>query len=155
MKKLLAVLLAALMLTAFAGCGDDKTSEKSTASAKADTKKSDTDSSKKYATLKSFLDDPVNTEGADEAKKVLGDSAEYKVYADGNTVVYDFRLLTAMDSSMLDSVKASLETSLDTNEEIYKTTVSTIQDSVDEDIALRIVYHAVDGTVITERTYKP
>lgn len=155
MKKLSAVLLAALMLIAFAGCGNDKTSENSTASAETDITKSETNSSKKFETLQDYFDDPVNTEGFEDIKNAMGNTVDAGVYVEGNTIVYDYRFLTDIDSSKLGSAKETLDTTLDAYESTYKNTVSEIQNTVDEDITLRVVYRNADKTVITERTYKP
>lgn len=188
MKKLLAILLAALFVMTFAACGDNedaKTRDDAAATEKAtekveatvaqvdepttsvelteaptepkeeETEKPQTGSSKKYATLQEYYDDPVNTKGIDEIKKSNEGVMKIDVRVEGSVLVYDFTYLTTIDSSALPSVKQTMDQALDSTASTFESLAQIMQNDIDESVSLLVIYRNGDGAVITERTFYP
>lgn len=198
MKRILLIMLAALMVFSLVACGEKKEDSSDTSSAvtSSDTDQSkdaaeskeadeskkpddaddakDTDaskdakdakdaddsdsaktSSKKYATLKECLDDPNSLTGIDEVKKASSDVLDIDVKADGNVLVYDYTYRTQVDESMLPSVKATLDKSLEATESTFVTLADTLQSQIEEDIEIKVVYRNADSEIITEKTFEP
>ena len=112
-------------------------------------------SSKQYATLKECLDDPNSLTGIDEVKKASSDVLDIDVKADGNVLVYDYTYRTQVDESLLPSVKATLDKSLEATESTFVTLADTLQSQIEEDIEIKVVYRNADSEIITEKTFEP
>ena len=112
-------------------------------------------SSKQYATLKECLDDPNSLTGIDEVKKASSDVLDIDVKADGNVLVYDYTYRTQVDESLLPSVKATLDKSLEATESTFVTLADTLQSQIEEDIKIKVVYRNADSEIITEKTFEP
>lgn len=209
MKRILAVILAAMLMFTFAACReikgdsgaasavDSKSSTEATSSALNDTltkddtssdsndvSENDTDltddksaddtasfidddpsqkdssssgsnSSKKYATMQAYIDDPVNSKGLDEIKKAGEGVMDIDIKADGSTLVYDYAYKTTMPESTLSDVKTSLDSIIDASESTFVRLAQQMQAEIAEDIQIRVIYRNSDGTIITERTFEP
>lgn len=121
----------------------------------ADDSDSSKTSSKQYATLKECLDDPNSLTGIDEVKKASSDVLDIDVKADGNVLVYDYTYRTQVDESLLPSVKATLDKSLEATESTFVTLADTLQSQIEEDIEIKVVYRNADSEIITEKTFEP
>lgn len=185
MKRILLILLAALMMISLVACGEKKDDSSKTASSEVtdakdadesenedaskdekDTKDSDgakdakdskdsDASSKKYPTLKKYLEDPANIKGIDAVKESSSGTMDIDVKADGNTMVYDYTYRTKIEDSDLPGVKQTIDSSLDSTESTFVGLADTLQNQIEEDIKVKIVYRNADGEVITERTFEP
>lgn len=157
MKRLFAIILAVMMIVSLAACGEksETSTDSSTTSSSSSSSSSNIASSKKYATLQDYMDDPVNLNGVDAIKEAGAGTLDIDVRAEGNVLVYDYTYLTTIDASVLPSVKTTLEQTLDTSESTFVTLADTMQNSIDERIQIKVIYRNGDKEIITERTFDP
>lgn len=134
--RILAALLALVMLVSLAACGDSK-----------------------FATVKDFLDDPETKAELDKtiAGMVTDDSMSVTLEGTEDTLIYNFKFsddaLAAVDEATL---KSSLETGLGGDE--FVSTFEDIADSVSqvvkaENVKVKVVYAKADGTELASREY--
>ena len=144
MKKILAAVFVLVFVLSLAACGEkDKTDSGKESS------------SKKYATLQAYLDDPANMEGFDEMKESSADVMDIEVVAEGSTLVYDYQFKSVMDAADLPNVKTTLDQQLDDSSASFVQMAQTIQRAIEETIDIKVRYRNGDGEVITEKSFQP
>lgn len=171
--KVLAVILAIAMMTVFAtSCGSNSNKSKNTDS-KISFDKSDDDDveidedidveddedsslldSSSYKTAEDYLNSPTGQEEIETVKEMFDGTLDVEVYADGNEMYYDYAYLTTYDDETVETLKESLEESLETQASTFESLVGTMEEVVDGDITLTIIYRNGDSTILAERTYE-
>ncbi len=144
MKKILAVVLALVFVLSLAACGEKDKNDSGKAS-----------SSKKYATLQAYIDDPVNMQGFDKMKEDSADVMDIDVVVEGSTLVYDYRFKAVMDAAELPDVKTTLDQKLDDSSASFVQMAQSIQRMIEETIDIKVRYRNGDGEVITEKSFHP
>lgn len=136
--RILAALLAAVMLVSLAACGGDS----------------------RFATVRDFLEDPETKAELDKTiASMVEDNEMMDVTLDGteDTLIYTFRFsddaLAAVDEETL---KASLESGLDGDD--FASTFKDIAGSVSQvvkagNVKVKVVYAKADGTELASREY--
>lgn len=170
MKRIICVLLIALLCAGLAACGSKQNNQtassgaQSTVESKADATESAASSaassassaaSAKLASVQEYLDTPEVQAEINDTIKEAGDTIKIKVYAEGDTLVYDYQFTDHFDDSSLASVKESLDNSLEEKKESFIKVVTTLKTNVDvANPKVKVIYRNDDGNVITERTYE-
>lgn len=108
---------------------------------------------KKYATLNDYLNDPENSQNFVEIKESGGDVLEINVYANGNSLVYNYTYISAIAPDDLPIIKSKLEALLDENEDLFYNLKGTVQSQIDEELIIEVIYHNQDGTIIIDRSF--
>ena len=116
---------------------------------------SKSDSSKKYDTMQDYLNDTENSKGIEDIKKNAQDTMDIDIKAEGNTIVYEYTYKTVVDDDSLETVRASLEQVLDSNESSFESIAQSMQAEIADSIKLKVVYRDQNGTLIAERTFSP
>lgn len=170
--KVLAVILALAMMTVFAtSCGSNK-KDKDTSSKFSfdkfdeddvdfdedyDLEDEDDDSSvltdSSYETVEDYLNSPTGTKEIDAIKEQFEGTLDVDAYAVNNDMYYDYKYLTQYDDSSIETIKKSLDESLETNASVFEGVVDTMELLVTGEVTLTVIYRNADGTVITERSY--
>lgn len=170
--KVLAVILALAMMTVFAtSCGSNK-KDKDTSSKFSfdkfdeddvdfdedyDLEDEDDDSSvltdSSYETVEDYLNSPTGTKEMDAVKEQFEGTLDVDAYAVNNDMYYDYKYLTQYDDSSIETIKKSLDESLETNASVFEGVVDTMELLVTGEVTLTVIYRNADGTVITERSY--
>ena len=110
-----------------------------------------TDSS--YETVEDYLNSPTGTKEFDAIKEQFEGTLDVDAYAVNNDMYYDYKYLTQYDDSSIETIKKSLDESLETNASVFDGVVDTMELLVTGEVTLTVIYRNADGTVITERSY--
>lgn len=184
MKRIICVLLIALLCVAFAACSKKQGNSGSASGATSDsvssvgsqaeaTQASDASSSavsssasstagsnasaKLYKTVKEYLETPqVKTEIDASVEKNTTDTMTMAVYAEGDdTLVYDYAFKQTYGENEVPALKASLDDSLEKNASTFQEVVTTLDNYISVDNPkVKVIYRNGDESVITERTYE-
>ncbi len=173
MKKLIAIAMLSVFCLSFAGCGSSdssseaessKTEGGSTESSKVESSKvesgkdesslveSSANDSNSGATL--TMDQIVELMKG-SAKQAGTDDMNVNVYAEGDTLVYEYIYKNEIPSEQISLYKTALASQLE-NKSIAKTMADSkekIAKASGRDVSIRLVYKTNDGTVLGEKTY--
>ena len=89
------------------------------------------------------------------AEQAGNDDMEVKVYAEGDTLVYEYIYKNEIPSEQISLYKTALASQLE-NKSIAKTMADSkekIAKASGRDVSIRLVYKTNDGTVLGEKTY--
>lgn len=160
MKRIFCILLIALLCAGFTACGSDSDSETtasdnpSTADTVADEKAtSDSVSANEpqYADIDAYL----QAEYDESATEAEDSPITMDVYAEDDTLVYDYTYKKTYSEEEIEQIKSSLNSQLDENSYAFESLANDLDSKVAvENPKIKIVYHNGDGTVITERTFE-
>ncbi len=176
MKRIICVLLIALLCVGFAACSKKQSNTDSASGATADsvssaeapaeaTQASDASSSaagsnasaKYYKTVKEYLETPqVKAEIDASVERNTTDNMTMSVYAEGDdTLVYDYSFRQTYGENEVPTLKASLDDSLEENASTFREVVTTLNGYISvENPKVKVIYRNGDASVITERTYE-
>ena len=172
MKRIVCVLLIALICVGFAACSKKQSESGATAdsvsSAEAQaeaTQASDASSSaagsntstKYYKTVKEYLETPqVKAEIDASVEKNTTDTMSMSVYAEGDDMlVYDYAFKQTYGENEVPALKASLDDSLEKNASTFQDVVTSLNNYISvENPKVKVIYRNGDESVITERTYE-
>lgn len=166
--RLLAVVLAAVMLLTLAACGgkDDSGSADSSSQSSSESSAVEDSSSEpsadenglvdgKYPSIQAFLDDPQVSEQIDAMVDALAEGdLDIKVQAEGSKLVYVFTFAEFPDGTDLDAIAASLEENMAGQASVFENIATSIKEVVNEDDPKVVVtYNAADGTEIFSQEF--
>lgn len=165
MKKIICLLLVALLCVGLAACSSKPNNENPASNAVASSSQSDDateapavssqSSGKPYASVEDYLNTPEVQSEVNSAIEANDSGLNLEVYADGDTLVYDYTFTETFDDDTLDVVKDSLDTALEEKASSFESVVTVLKSNVDvENPKVKVVYRNSDGTVITEKTYE-
>jgi len=158
MKKIIAIIIAAMMCLVVTACGDKNSAadESAAAETSASTPAATIASGTQiYDTIEDYINTPDVRNSIDRAKEENSDVFTFEYHVEGDTLVYDYTYVKQVDSSALESVKAAQEKSLDSNSDHYSQVVEVLRKNVKADAPkLTINYHNNDGSVIASRTFE-
>ena len=106
------------------------------------------------------VEDYLNNEQVQESiQKQLDNSTDSSikmdVYAEGDTLVYDYTFTQAFTESELATVKSSLDSSLENASGTFSDVVKELKTYVNvENPKAKVIYRNSDGAEITERIYE-
>lgn len=157
MKRMICILMTAMLCLSVAACGADKdtaTNDSAPVSTAATEAAAEPTVGKRYATVEEYLNDPQVQKSISSQKEKSDASVTMDVFAEENTVVYAYTYQTHVDDEALESAKSSLDTSLTENASTFYAVIDELEKYVDVDSpAVRITYLNDDGTVITEKVF--
>lgn len=184
MKRIICVLLIALLCVGFAACSKKQSNTDSASGAASDPVSSadsqakatqapgassgdvssasssaagSNASAKQYKTVKEYLETPqVKTEVDASVEKNTTDNMTMSVYAEGDdTLVYDYSFRQTYGENEVPTLKASLDDSLEENASTFREVVTTLNGYISvENPKVKVIYRNGDASVITERTYE-
>ena len=139
MKKIIkAVALSMVLLVAtlsFAGCGFFNGSS----------------SGAKFSSLQEYIDNPEMQKTISDTMESVADILELKCYADGDTLIYEYKYKTLIPESMIETAAASIKESLDDQKSSMKGLFEQIESVVNvENLVVCYRYMNADDTLITE-----
>ena len=173
MKKFFAVILCALMLASASACADtsakkeeskaesivSQVSEEET-SAPETTKEESSDtkdsSDLKFGSIEEYLEYPETKKALEQVKETLEatDTLTVDCYADGDTLVYEYKYKQEIPDESLDSVKSYLEESMDTLSASMVPTMKELVKYIDvENPKVVLKYLNNDDSVIFEVSF--
>lgn len=153
--RLLAGLLALVMVLSLAACGnDDKSSSSSSESSSADAAAGD-----KFATVKAFLDDPDTKAALDEMiESMVGEDSGMSVSVEGSddTLTYIFKYADSLlGDADISALADELAKGMDEQSSVFENIASSIATVVEVDNPKVVVTYAKeDGTEIYSQTFE-
>ena len=158
MKKIISVVLAALICIAFAGCSvskNDTATQDSAETASQETVAAQIETAAvMYDTIEDYINTPDVKKSIDSAKDASSDVMTFDYHAEGNQLVYDYTYNDHISDSDLDGIRTNLENSLESNADKYTEVVKVLKKNVKiNDPQIVLNYHNADGSVIATRTY--
>ena len=162
MKKIVTVVLVALICVAFAGCSASKndTATKDSAPGGSETTTQETVAAQvetaavMYDTVEDYINTPDVKKSIDSAKDASSDVMTFDYHAEGNQLIYDYTYNDQISDSDLDGIRTNLENSLESNADKYTEVVKVLKKNVKiNDPQIVLNYHNADGSVIATRTY--
>ena len=124
---------------------------------KAENSVSESGSTQEFATLGEYLVDPdVKAEIDASIAEQTDDNMTIQVYADGNTLVYEYQFADQYDftEDELKTVKDSLKSGCDEAADTFTGIAQSLEDEVGlSDISIRLVYLNGDGSEIYTHEY--
>ena len=165
MKRIICVLLIALLCVGLAACSKKQQNDTETTSDTASSVASQSDatqaagssSRKAYATVKEYLDTPeVQSQINSTIESNKTDDMEMSVYAEGdNTLVYDYTFTKTYDENDVAELKSGLDKALEEKGSTFTSVAGTLKTYVAvENPKVKVIYRNGDNTVITERTFE-
>ncbi len=128
--KALALILAIAMITVFAAsCGGTKTVE-------------------------TYLESEEGKADIEKVEEMFEGTLDVKVYAEGNEMYYDYSYVTQYDDATAEILKETLEEGLEAQASTFETVVETMEEVVDGEVTLTVIYRNADGTVLAEKSFK-
>lgn len=128
--KALALVLALGMITVFAAsCGGTKTVE-------------------------TYLESEEGKAEIEKVQEMFEGTLDVKVYAEGNEMYYDYAYTTEYDEATAEVLKETLAESLDTQASTFESVVDSMEEIVDGEVTLTVIYRNGDQTVLAEKTYE-
>lgn len=112
----------------------------------------------KFASISAYLEDSEWKDTFKSIQDMLGDMMTVSCYAEGDTLVYDYKYTSTYTSTVLDSITESLEDSLneDSTAQNFTGVAETLQQYVViNDPAVKVIYRNGDDSVIAQKTYYP
>ena len=164
MKRMIALLLVVLVCISVAGCslfgGDKKsaTPDSDTSSASSSSTKSSVSSISsvsKYGSIADYLEDEevkaaINSALDEDYSNIFSDM---KVYAEDNTLVYDYTFVETYDDDAAASMKESIDGKSD-DDFGFASVIDTLRTHVDvENPQIKVIYRNGDGSIITSRVF--
>lgn len=185
MKRIVCIILAVLFCLSFAACGKSgdtatkDTATKDSAVSSAASSADDTAETVAEATRPAVSSDTSSAAGGNTATKMFASVEDYlnneqvqesiqkqldnstdssikmDVYAEGDTLVYDYTFTQNFSESELATVKSSLDSSLENTSGTFSDVVKELKTYVNvENPKAKVIYRNSDGTEITERIYE-
>ena len=100
--------------------------------------------------LQDIIDGAKNDEEMQEALEYM----DFDVYAEGNTLYYDYQFKETFDEDKAAQAAEALADSMDENEAIMVSKIDPIETGFGvKDITVHMMYRNGDGTVLAERDY--
>ena len=100
--------------------------------------------------LQDIIDGAKNDEDMQEALEYM----DFDVYAEGNTLYYDYQFKETFDEDKAAQAAEALADSMDENEAIMVSKIDPIETGFGvKDITVHMIYRNGDGTVLAERDY--
>ena len=159
MKKIVAVSMVAVLATTvfLSGCNTSKKNESSSDTPDSTTSSlsSDVKSETKYKHL-------VDYYNSDEMKSVINSADDaynndiytLRITCEGNSIVYNFRMVQTYDGDAKDEMKSYLEKAMDSMNTSFKSVVDSINEVVEDDCTVIVRYKNGDGEVLSEKEFK-
>ena len=185
MKRIVCIILAVIFCLSFAACGKsdstatEDSATKDSAVSSAASSADDTAETVAEATQPAVSSDTSSAAGGNTATKMFASVEDYlnnpqvqdsinsqinnnsyssitmNVYAEGDTLVYDYTFTQAFTESELATVKSSLDSSLESASGTFSDVVKELKTYVNvENPKAKVIYRNSDGTEITERIYE-
>ena len=159
MKKIICVLLIALLCLTLAACGSDSGATADSSSASDSTQTAAEEFStvapeNTFASVKDYLDDPKVSgkikEGMDDDSTV-----SMEVYADDDTLVYSYKYKDHIAQEQVPVVKGNLDSALDANTDTYQNVINELKMYVRIDAPkVKVVFLNDDDSEITSKTFE-
>lgn len=111
----------------------------------------------KFSTVDAYAKSEAVQSEIESVKESFADTFEVNVYGEGNTLVYEYKYVTQIDDSVLESVKTALENATEGEKDTFVDAANSITEFVDiskEDVAVAVRYLNADGTLIAESVFK-
>jgi len=110
----------------------------------------------KYSSLSDYLNSSDFKEQFDSAKEAGGDLLSIECYAEGDTLVYDYKYNTTFSDSVLSTMKDSLETALDSTSSTFESIAGMLKLVINDisDPSVKVIYRNGDGSIICEKTFR-
>ncbi len=105
-------------------------------------------------TVETYLATEEGQADIDKVKEMFEGTLEVDVYANGNEMVYDYKYVTTYDDATAEILKESLTDSLDTQASTFESVVTTMEEVVDGEVTLTVIYRNGDDSVLAEKTYE-
>lgn len=185
MKRIVCIILAVIFCLSFAACGKsgdtatEDSATKDSAVSSAASSAEDTAETVAEATLPAVSFDTSSAAGGNTVTKMFASVEDYlnneqvqesiqkqldnstdssikmDVYAEGDTLVYDYTFTQNFSESELATVKSSLDSSLENASGTFSDVVKELKTYVNvENPKAKVIYRNSDGTEITERIYE-
>lgn len=77
-----------------------------------------------------------------------------RITCEGNSIVYNFRMVQAYDGDAKDEMKSYLEKAMDSMNTSLKSVVDSINEVVEDDCTVIVRYKNGDGEVLSEKEFK-
>lgn len=130
MAKALSLILVIAMITVFAAsCGTPKTVE-------------------------TYLQSEEGKESIESVKESFEDTYDIEIYAKGNDMYYDYTYLTQFDDDTVEILKDTLVSGLEAQASTFETVIETMEEEVEGEVTLTVIYRNADDTVLAEKTFK-
>lgn len=104
-------------------------------------------------TVETYL---ATEEGQAEIEKVqdtFKNTLDVKVYAEDNDLFYDYKYLTQYEGATVDTLKESLTKSFDTQASTFESVITQMEEVVDGEVTLTVIYRNADDSVLAEKTF--
>ncbi len=105
-------------------------------------------------TVETYLATEEGQAEIDKVKEMFEGTLEVDVYANGNEMVYDYKYVTTYDDATAEILKESLTDSLDTQASTFESVVTTMEEVVDGEVTLKVIYRNGNDNVLAEKTFE-
>ena len=104
----------------------------------------------------------VDYYNSDEMKSVINSADDaynndiytLRITCEGNSIVYNFRMVQTYDGDAKDEIKSYLEKAMDSMNTSLKSVVDSINEVVEDDCTVIVRYKNGDGEVLSEKEFK-
>lgn len=104
----------------------------------------------------------VDYYNSDEMKSVINSADDaynndiytLRITCEGNSIVYNFRMVQTYDGDAKDEMKSYLEKAMDSMNTSFKSVVDSINEVVEDDCTVIVRYKNGDGEVLSEKEFK-
>lgn len=157
MKRIICVLLIALICVALAACGSNNATPDSATpdSESATTVMATVAPEDTFASVSDYLKDPDVSKKIKEGTEDADSTVSMDVYADGDTLVYEYMYQDHIADDQLATVKENLDSALDANVDTYQNVINELKMYVRIDNPkVKVVFLNDDETEITSKTFE-
>ena len=158
MKRFICILLIAMLCLCVTACGESGSDSGATEANQTETQAqtaAPTTADGKFASVADYLSEPSMAALVAEAETSFSnDTISARIYADGDTMVYEFKYLVKLTDDQINQMKGQLEEGLNYDADSFLSDLESLKQhvSVDEP-KLFVVYLASDGYEIASKLY--
>lgn len=166
MKRIVCILLAVLFCLSFAACGksndtatkDSATNDSATIEGTVSVLPEPSESGesvKKFESVEDYLNDPQVKANIDAQTEQESDVVKLNVFAQGDSLVYEYTYLTHIEGEKLDAAKKAIEDSFEDSSAVFDQAVEELKKYVAmENPKVKMIYRNDDESVIFEKVFE-
>lgn len=105
-------------------------------------------------TVQTYFESAEGKAEIEKVQEMFEGTLDVEVYAEGNEMYYDYAYTTTYDDATVEVLKETLAESLDTQASTFTSVVDSMEEVVDGEVTLTVIYRNGDDTILAEKTYE-